>query len=304
MNDKPVIGFIGIGVMGAPMAAHLIKAGYHLILHDIDRGKTQQMADRYDGVTIAETPKTVAEQSDIVITMLPSGEYVRSVALGDAGLIHGFKRDGLLLDTSSSEPWLTAATARSLAEKGIAMVDAPCSGARAGVEAAELVFMVGGDSKAVARVMPLLQVMGKKTYHLGPVGSGHTMKCINNTITAMTFLATAEGLALGKKAGLDPDVMTDVLNNSTAMSWISRTHIRQRIISRTFDDPFRLELMLKDIGIAVQLAHQLNLPFNLSARGLDLWRDANSHAGDGASVSELVRWVERMSGTEITPGPA
>ncbi|MBF8269920.1 MAG: 6-phosphogluconate dehydrogenase [Gammaproteobacteria bacterium] len=304
MQKTPNIGFIGIGVMGAPMATHLAQAGYHLTVHDLNRQNAEQLASRFGAMTVAETPKAVAEQSDIVITMLPSGEYVRAVALGEQGLLHGFKRDALLLDTSSSEPWLTAATAQALAARQIAMVDAPVSGARAGAEAAELVFMVGGDHESVARVMPVLRVIGKEIFHLGPVGAGHTMKCINNTITAMTFLATTEGLVLGKKAGLDPDVMTDVLNHSTGMSWISRTHIKQRIASRKFDDPFRLELMLKDIGIAAKLAQDLNVSLPLSAKGLDLWREANSHAGSGASVSELVRWVERLTNTEITPGSA
>lgn len=296
------IGFIGIGIMGAPMAGHLARAGHALTLMDLNRRSAELLAARHTGVTIADTPMAVAERADIVITMLPSGEYVREVALGENGLINGFKHGSLLLDTSSSEPWLTQATARMLAEKGIAMVDAPVSGARAGAEAAELVFMIGGEQESVARVMPLLQVMGKEYFHLGPIGAGHTMKCLNNTITAMTFLATTEALALGKRCGLDPDVMTDVINNSTAMSWISRTHIKQRITSRKFDDPFRLALMLKDIGIAMHLAQDLKLSLPLSARGLELWRAADSHVGSGASVSELARWVELETGTEITPG--
>ena len=302
MTDKPRIGFIGTGIMGAPMAGHLAQAGYTLTLMDLNRSSAELVAVRHTGVTIADTPMAVAEQADIVITMLPSGEYVREVALGEKGLIKGFKHRSLLLDTSSSEPWLTQATARALAEKGIAMVDAPVSGARAGAEAAELVFMIGGERESVARIMPLLQVMGKQFFHLGPIGAGHTMKCLNNTITAMTFLATTEALALGKHCGLDPEVMTDVINNSTGMSWISRTHIKQRITSRKFDDPFRLALMLKDVGIAMHLAQDLKLSLPLSARGLELWRAADRHAGSGASVSELVRWVEFETGTEITPG--
>ena len=134
------------------------------------------------------------------------------------------------------------------------MVDAPVSGAQIGAQTGELVFMVGGEPAALDRVMPLLDVMGKQVFHLGGIGAGHTMKCLNNMITAMTFMATAEGLAIGKKLGLDPDVMTDVLNVSTGMSWISQTHIKQRITSRTFDDAFKLELMVKDIGIAMRLA--------------------------------------------------
>lgn len=304
MKHDHNIGFIGLGVMGGPMSAHLAKAGYHLVLHDVDRSRSDAAKGQSQLVTVADTPKAVAEQSDIVITMLPSGKYVSEVALGEQGLIHGLEAGTLLLDTSSSEPWLTVATARALAEKSIEMVDAPVSGARAGAEAGELVFMVGGSGDAVSRVSPLLEIMGKQWFHLGPVGSGHTMKCINNTITAMTFLATAEGLALGKKAGLDPAVMTDVLNNSTGMSWISQTHIKQRIINRAFDDPFRLELMLKDIGIAMQLAGDLELQLPLSEEGHGLWQQADNYAGKGTSVSELARWVERMTDTEISSGSA
>ena len=286
------------------MSAHLAKAGHQLTLYDVDRSRADAAKGQGERITIADSPKAVAEQSDIVITMLPSGKYVSEVALGEQGLIHGFGSGSLLLDTSSSEPWLTVTTAKALAEKNIEMVDAPVSGARAGAEAGELVFMVGGSRDAVGRVAPLLEIMGKQYFHLGPVGSGHTMKCINNTITAMTFLATSEGLALGKKAGLDPEVMTDVLNNSTGMSWISQTHIKQRIISRKFDDPFRLELMLKDIGIAMQLAEDLKQPLPLSKTGHGLWQQADSHAGSGASVSELVRWVEKVTNTEISGGSA
>lgn len=300
MKKNTSIGFIGIGVMGAPMSAHLCRAGYTLCLHDIATSNAEKIASEFETVTVAVSPKEVAERCDIVITMLPSGKYVQEVALGDKGLIHGFKPGSLLLDTSSSEPWLTIETAGALAGKNIDMVDAPVSGARSGADAAELVFMAGGSRDAIQRVTPLLQVMGNQIFHLGQVGAGHTMKCINNTITAMTFLATAEGMVLGKKAGLDPDTMVDVLNNSTGMSWISRTHIRQRIISRKFDDSFKLELMLKDIGIAMKLAGDSGISLPLSEKGLALWRQADDYAGQGSSVSELVRWVELMTNTEIS----
>ena len=144
--------------------------------------------------------------------------------------------------------------------------------------------------------------MGKQVFHLGPVGAGHAMKCINNTITAMTFLATAEGLVLGKKFGLDPNVMTDVLNQSTGMSWISRTHIKQRITSRSFDDPFKLALMVKDIGIAMHLAQDLALSLPLCIKGQQQWEQARQVAVEGGSVSELVRWLEQTTGVEITSG--
>ncbi len=299
--SRPRVGFIGMGVMGAPMAGHLARAGYSLAVHDIDRLKVDEVAAEHPGVRVAATPKTVAEASDIVITMLPSGKYVREVALGDAGLIQGFARGSLLLDTSSCEPWLTVETAATLAQVGVDLVDAPVSGAQAGAQAAELVFMVGGRQGPVARVMPLLDVMGKQAFHLGPVGAGHAMKCINNLITALTFMATAEGLTIGRRFGLDPDIMTDVLNVSTGMSWISRTHIKQRVTNRKFDDPFKLELMVKDIGIALELATREELSLPLSDLGRRLWTAAQSYSPEGASISDMVRWVEHMTGTEITP---
>ncbi|MBN2059181.1 MAG: NAD(P)-dependent oxidoreductase [Deltaproteobacteria bacterium] len=303
-RKRPRVGFIGIGVMGAPMAGHLAGAGYALTVNDIMRTCAESFASGQQGVVIAETPAEVASVSDIVVTMLPSGKYVQEVALGSKGLMKGFRPGSLLLDTSSSEPWLTVETAGALADMGVDMVDAPVSGAREGAEAAELVFMAGGEKKAVARVSPILRIMGKKVFHLGPVGAGHTMKCVNNLITSITFMATAEGLAIGKKLGLDPDVMTDVLNVSTGMSWISRTHIKQRIISRKFDDAFKLELMVKDIGIAMKLAERNGLPIPLSALGHHLWKAAERHSEKGSSISEMVRWVEEMTGIRIAQDTA
>ncbi|HLF12135.1 MAG TPA: NAD(P)-dependent oxidoreductase [Gammaproteobacteria bacterium] len=295
------IGFVGLGVMGTPMAGHLAQAGHALTVLDLDPGKANRLAAAHSGVRVAATPREVAENSEVVITMLPSGEYVRDVAVGKAGLIEGFKGGELLIDTSSCEPWLTVETAKKLAAKGVAMVDAATSGAEFGAQAATLVFMVGGEPKAIERASAVLNIMGKHVFHLGPIGAGHAMKSINNTITAMTLTATAEGLVLGKKLGLDPNVMTDVLNVSTGMSWITQTHIKQRITNRAFDDPFKLELMVKDIRIAMQLAEREGTNVPLWERGQQIWKSADEMAGSGASVSELVRYVERQTGVEIAP---
>ena len=295
------IGFIGLGVMGAPMAGHLAQAGHHLTVQDIDAELTRAVAASINA-SAAATPAEVARASEVVITMLPNGQVVQQVALGDGGLIHGLRAGALLLDCSSAEPWLTQQTAAGLVTCGAAMVDAPVSGAAWGAQAAELVFMVGGSDADVQRVQPLLALMGRVVHHLGGLGSGHAMKCLNNCITAMTFTATAEALVTGKRYGLDPAVMIEVLNASTGGSWISQTHFHKRIFNRAFDDPFKLELMLKDVGIAVQLGAQTDTPMPMAGLGQQLWRMADHAAGPGASVSELVRWVERQSGTELTPG--
>lgn len=294
------VGFIGVGVMGGPMAGHLARAGHAVAVHDAQAGVATALAEAQPGLRPCATACEVARHSDIVVTMLPNGRVVREVVFApETGLLAGWQAGGLLLDTSSAEPWLTRETAEGLATRGIAMVDAPVSGAAWGAQAAELVFMVGGTAADVARVRPLLDAMGRAVFHLGGLGAGHTMKCLNNLVTALTLTATAEGLALGTRAGLDPAVMTQVLNESTGGSWITRTHIDQRVLSRRFDDPFKLELMLKDMGIALDLAKSQDMPAPLSAAGLALWQAADEARGPGASVSELVRWVETQMGVEI-----
>lgn len=304
-NEKLRVGFVGLGVMGSPMASHLARAGHRMTLSDASLESAQALARSLGGDAQAvATPREVAARSDIVVTMLPNGEVVQAVALGPDGLLEGWHAGGLLLDTSSSQPWLTEQTGARLAQAGIAMVDAPVSGAQWGAQEAALVFMAGGAKADLDRVRPLLDRMGKSVFHLGDLGSGHAMKCINNTITAMTFSATCEGLAIGKRYGLDPAEMVKVLNVSTGMSWISQTHIDKRILSRAFDDPFKLELMLKDIGIAMDLARSTETSAPISALGHALWQAASASAGAGASVSELGRWVEQQAHTTIEPGVA
>jgi 3-hydroxyisobutyrate dehydrogenase len=295
----PRIGFVGLGIMGTPMAGHLVRAGYQVTVFDVLPSAISEFLRLHSDARGSASPAAVAVNADIVITMVPDGRAVQEVSFGPDGLLETMQPGSLLLDTSSSQPALTRETAAALARRGVAMVDAPVSGAQWGAQAAELVFMVGGAPDDVGRVRPLLDILGRAVHHVGPLGSGHTMKCINNIVTALTFVATSEGLALGARVGLDPAAMNAVLNESTGGSWISEHHIAQRILSRTFDDPFRLELMRKDVGIAVGVAREqgLELPaFELAER---LYAEANSSAGPEASLSELSRFVERYVGGEI-----
>ncbi len=298
VNERPSVGFVGLGIMGTPMSGHLADAGYVVTVYDVDVAAATAVSTAWPNVTIADSPAEVAARSDIVITMLPDGHVVREVALGADGLIHGFTSGSLLIDTSSAQPWITIETAAALAEVGVAMVDAPVSGAQWGAQAAELVFMVGGEPGPVGRARPLLDVLGRAVHHLGPIGSGHMMKSINNTVTAMTFQATLEGLVLGTAAGLDPTAMNAVFNESTAGSWITNNHIAQRILTRTFDDPFRLALMRKDVDIANGLARQLEIDLPMARLCADSYRAADEEFGEGASLSELARWTERR--TDVT----
>jgi 3-hydroxyisobutyrate dehydrogenase len=274
---KPKIGFVGLGVMGKPMAGNLAKAGYHLTVYDIKPVSAEALSSEFDRVRAVGSPKQVAEAAEIVITMLPDGHHVREVIGGKEGLIAGYRPGSLHLDTSSAEPWLTIESAGILEESGVAMVDAPVSGAEPGACRAELVFMVGGEKQDVSRVAPLLQVMGKQQFHLGPTGSGHAMKCVNNLITAMCFMATTEGLIIGKRLGLDPLMMIDVLNH------------------------FKLGLMIKDIGIAVKLAGDQGLSLPIADLTQCLWKSAGEASEKDGSISEMVRWVEKMAETELVP---
>jgi len=294
------IGFIGLGVMGTPMAGHIARAGYPLAVYDMDARAVERVKADNASVAVAANSAAVGAVSDVVFTMLPDGTQVQQAVLGPDGLVATMAPGSLLIDTSSAQPWLTVETATELAAAGIAMIDAPVSGARWGAEQADLVFMVGGDPADVARAQPLLELLGRSVHHVGPLGSGHVMKCINNTITAMTLLATAEGLVLGARAGLDPAAVNAVLNESTGESWISRVHVADRIITRSFDDPFKL----KDIRIALRLAQDLQLALPYAALCERVYDDADRYAGPGQSLSELVRWVEHTMGTTITRGGA
>ena len=293
------IGFIGLGVMGSAMAGHLAKGGHTLTLHDIAPAAARKVARRHQGARAVASPRAVAEASEVVLTMLPHGLAVRECVLGPDGLAAGFKPGSILIDTSSAEPWLTRETAARLAEQDVAMVDAPVSGASEGAQGATLVFMCGGEATTLERVRPLLDLMGRHVFHLGPVGSGHAMKTVNNLATALTVLGTAEAMLIGKAYGLSARAMLDVINVSTARSFASEVRFGPQVIERRFDDAFKLALMLKDVSIANRLADEHALGVPLSALGEQLWRTADTALGEGACVLDVVRWYERTTGVKL-----
>jgi 3-hydroxyisobutyrate dehydrogenase-like beta-hydroxyacid dehydrogenase len=303
-SGQPALGFIGIGVMGNAMATQLAGAGHPLTIFDVDARPTKALAARFDNVRVATAPFEVARDAEIVLTMLPSGREVREVVLGENGLIEALRPGALLIDCSSSEPWITLDLGPQLAERGVAMVDAPVSGGAVAADAADLVFMIGGEREHVARAQTVLQAIGQRMHHLGPLGSGHIMKSISNTITAAILVATGEGLLAGKALGLDPEAMTQVLKESTAYSWISRTHIERCILSRSFDEAFQLDLMVKDIGIAAGLVGETGLSLPIWAASEAVWRAAQAAMPAGSTVSHVVRHMELQSGIDITPGPS
>jgi 3-hydroxyisobutyrate dehydrogenase-like beta-hydroxyacid dehydrogenase len=292
------IGFVGVGVMGSRMARNLVKAGHELTVHDANAETTAAVAKDI-GAKAKASPREAAAASEIVITMLPNGQVVRDVVFGENGLAAGFEPRSLLLDTSSAEPWIAREIAERLATQKVDMVDAPVSGAEEGARTATLVFMCGGSDAGLARARPILEKMGTHIFHVGPLSAGHTMKAINNVTTALSFLCTAEALLIGKSYGLNAKAMVDVMNVSTGYSFASQNRIPNDVITRKFEDQFKLALMLKDMGIARQLAEAHELPMPMIELGTERWRKAVETLGPAAVTTEIVRFVEQEMGVEL-----
>lgn len=298
------VGFIGLGTMGRPMVVQLLAAGFTVRVHDINGAAVAAAKALGDAVVAAETPAELGRACRIVVTMLPSGHEVRDAVVGPDGVAQSMAQGGIVLDTSSSQPWLTQDLAQELAGRGIALVDAPVSGAREGAETGTLTFMVGGDAESVAACRPLLEAMGERIFHVGEVGAGHVVKSINNLLTATTYLATTEAVTIGARYGIDPAMIVDVINHSTGMNQVTQRQFKRRVLTRRFDSGFSLDLMAKDVGIALELARRMDLPLPVSTLGGTQWRAAQQHLGAGRNIAEVVRWVEHFTGVELASNRA
>ena len=292
------VGIIGLGAMGRPMAEHVAKAGYSLRLHDIAPGRAEEVA-KSTGGQVANGPAGIAAASDVVITMLPTGADVVRTALGEGGIADGFADGGILVDMSSSEPSGTVELAEALSERGIGMIDAPVSGGRKGAVEGTLTIMAGGDEALVDRCLPVLETMGKRVVHTGAVGSGHALKALNNTISAAGFLIAAEAFLVGKRFGLEPETMAEVVNSSTGMNHSTRNKLAQFVFSRGFDSGFSLDLMVKDLDIALDLARDTGTAVPFAALSRQIWAQAQQNLEPGRDHTEIARWLERLARAEL-----
>jgi 3-hydroxyisobutyrate dehydrogenase len=299
MVASETIGFIGTGTMGQPMARCLRQAGFDLVVNDVNTATAEAFAAEL-GAKAAPTPKDVAEAANIVVTMLPSGADVRAVALAENGLAEGFADGSILIDMSSSEPSGTQALAAELARRGIHMIDAPVSGGRAKAVDGTLTLIVGGEDAVIDRCQDVLEAMGDAIFRTGPVGSGHAIKALNNLLNAIGLLAGAEALAIGKRFGLDLDIVVDVINASTGMNHATQNKFKQRVFSRSFDSGFALDLMVKDLDIALALARETKTPVPFSAQAREIWAAAGLNLGPGQDHTDVVRWVEQTAKTELS----
>jgi 2-hydroxy-3-oxopropionate reductase len=250
------IGFIGLGIMGKPMSKHLLKAGHQLAILSTS-SSAEELSDA--GAELVDTPKAVAERSDIVITCLPDSPQVESVVFGEDGIADGIGDGKLYIDMSTIAPATSINIYNELKQKGVQVLDAPVSGGQAGAEAATLSIMVGGSEDAFNRALPIFQKMGKNIVRIGEAGAGQTAKACNQIIVGMTIQAVAEALTLAKKAGVDIKKVREALLGGFAQSKILDMH-GQRIIDHNFKPGFKIELHRKDMNIALQTGRELSVP--------------------------------------------
>ncbi|WP_417682721.1 NAD(P)-dependent oxidoreductase [Roseibium sp.] len=273
------IGFIGLGNMGDPMTRNIVQAGFGLTVYDVDAELTARIA-REIGAKAAASPEELGKASDIVITMLPTGAIVHSVVL-EQGLAQGLAPGSLIVDMSSSAPTTTVELGRTLAERGIHLIDAPVSGAVPRAKTGTLTIMAGTDDAAqLERACPVLQAMGEKIFPTGPLGTGHAMKALNNFSAAAGFAAASEALILGERFGLDPKTAVEIMNVSTGRNFSTEMTIPGEVLTERFASGFALALLAKDVGIAAQLSHDLGADLPLVAQ-TDRWWDAALKAADG-----------------------
>jgi len=263
------VGFIGLGIMGSPMARHLLEAGFPLTVHSRSPAPVDALVS--DGAVRATSPSEVAGVSDVVITMLPDTPDVEHVMLGDDGVAVGAPAGTLVIDMSTIDPGPTRAMAEQLGKHGVEMLDAPVSGGERGAIDGTLSIMVGGPDGAFARAQPILQVMGKNIVHVGPSGAGQITKACNQLVVAATIEAVAEALVLAERSGVDPAKVREALLGGFAGSKILEVH-GQRMLDRAFEPGFRARLHRKDARIVLDAARAAGSPipaFQVVAAQLD-----------------------------------
>ncbi len=293
------VGFIGLGVMGKPMAANLVRAGLDLVVHSRSPAPVDELVAA--GARRAETPAEVAAAADVVITMLPDTPDVELVLFGRRGVSDGLRAGSLVIDTSTIEPTATRRFAERLAERGAAMLDAPVSGGERGAIDGTLSIMVGGSDEAFERALPLLRVLGRNVTHVGGVGAGQVAKACNQLIVASTIQAVGEALVLAAKAGVDPALVREALLGGFAGSRILEVHGR-RMLEGDFVPGFRAALHRKDARIVTDTARALGSPvpaFAVAAAALDALVGAGSGDLDHAA---LVALLEDEAGVHLSPG--
>ena len=293
---KPVIGFVGTGAMGAPMAQNLRKAGYSLVVYDLKDEAMEGLAKA--GAEKVFSARELASRSSVVITMLPASPDVEAAVLGPEGVIEGAKTGDIVIDMSSSYPTSTKMICEQLAVKGIRMLDAPVSGGTKGAREGTLAIMVGGEEKDYEECRPILEAMGQNIYYLGKIGAGHTVKALNNLCSACSMVITSEALIVAEKLGLNPEKVIDAINSSTGRSWSSQFKFPTFVLNNTFNSGYSIGLMNKDLEIATRLGRELHVPMLVGALVQQLYNYAVDHGGEDECHTAIIKFIEDWRGVE------
>jgi 3-hydroxyisobutyrate dehydrogenase len=294
------IGFIGLGNMGAPMAANLVKAGHQVTGYDLVPAPVEALA-AMGGRKAASAAEAIAA-ADIVISMLPAGPQVREVYLGNAGVLGRARKDALLIDCSTIDVDTARAVAAAAGEAGFDMVDAPVSGGTAGAAAATLTFMVGGSAEAFARARPILEAMGRTIVHTGRAGNGQAVKICNNMMLAISMIGVCEGFTLAQRLGLAPQILFDVVSKSTGQSWALTGYcpvpgpVPSSPANREYAPGFTAAMMLKDLRLAQQAAGAAAAPTPLGAAAAALYQLFVDQGVGGLDFSAIYRFIAKPDG--------
>lgn len=304
MSDRSVpvtlraVGHIGLGAMGRPIARNFVRGGRSLIVRDADPAAQQRFVDEHPTAVGAGGTEDFAD-CDVVVLMLPTSDIVDSVVLSEDGLLQHLRPGSVIVDMGSSVPTRTQRLAEIAAEKGVRVVDAPVSGGVARAEQGTLAVMAGGDAAVVDGVTPLLQETGSEIIRVGPVGSGHAAKALNNLLAANNVLVAAEALLVGKKFGIDPATLLSVFNAGSGRNQATETKYEKFVLSRTFDSGFAAALMRKDVGIALDLAHDQGISPVLGEAIGQVWNAAVEALEPGVDQMAVVRHLEQVYGVSL-----
>jgi 2-hydroxy-3-oxopropionate reductase len=288
------VGFIGLGIMGRPMAENLVEAGYDLVVYN----RTREKAEELDGATVAASPKEVAEKSDIVITMLPDSPQVEEVLAGKDGVFEGIRDGALIVDMSTISPVVTEELSEKAGERGASMLDAPVSGGDVGALEGTLSIMVGGSEEDFERARPLFEVLGATVTHVGPSGTGQVVKAANQIVVALTIEAVSEALVLGSKGGVAPEKVLDVLGGGLAGNKVMEAK-REKLLEHSFDPGFRVELHHKDLGIALAAGREYGVTLPVTAVVDQMLETLKMRGRGDKDHSVLLTLIEESSGHEI-----
>ncbi len=296
-----IIGFAGIGAMGTPMAGNLVRAGYTLVVFDLDASRTTALKREHDAVTVANNLSELGAAANIIITMLPDGKSVRTALCGANDsfkncILERAAKDTLVIDMSSSSPVGTRDLGALLAARGTPFIDAPVSGGVKGAVAATLAVMVGGDAAIFERVKPMLAKMGGQLFHAGPLGAGHAIKALNNYVSAAGLVAACEALIAAERFGLDPAVATDIINVSSGMNNTTKNKVKQQMLNGAFGAGFATSLMAKDVRTALEVVESTGTTSDLARHCAAFWSAAETQlpAGtDHTGVYKLIAAAKR-----------